>query len=423
MGDLTPAQLSERERQVAERYVAGQSYKEIARALGISPATVRTHANAVYRKLEVTSRIELLHRLQPQPVATLAPSRRLLAILCADVVGYSRLIERDEAATVAALRAVRAEVIEPLLLRHCGRVAQYSGDGILALFESVVDAVGCAAALQQALAERQAGPEHMALVLRAAVNLGDVALVDGDVYGDGVNIAARLEQLCEPGGVLVSGTAYDHLHGRLDLAFAPMGEQRVKNIERPVRVYRLATGDGPTPSPPLPDKPSLAVLPFDNLSGDPEQEYFSDGITEDLITDLSKVDGLFVLARNSTFALKGKPHDVRELAGRLGVRHVIEGSVRRAGQRVRITAQLIDAVTGGHLWAERYDRDLTDIFAVQDEITAEIVRALKIRLLPSAKPARAGDAARSVEAYELVLRGRHLLRTDGTRRAQERARS
>ena len=346
MGETLAAQLSERERQVAERYVEGLSYKEIARALGIAPATVRTHANAVYRKLEVASRIELLHRLQAEGVAVAqasAPadttSRRLLAILCADVVGYSAMIEHDEAATIAALRTARAEVVEPLCGRHNGRIALLSGDGLLAIFESVVDAVTCAAAIQQEMAGRNDGLDRgRRIVLRIGVNLGDVALVGSEVYGDGINVAARLEQLCEPGGLLVSGTAYDHLHGRLDLAFETMGEQQVKKIARPVRVYRLHSGGAVSrlarPALPLPDKPSLAVLPFDNLSGDPAQEYFADGMVEEITTALSKISGLFAIARNSSFTFKGRAVDVTQVGRELGVRYVLRrqrAQGRRAG--------------------------------------------------------------------------------------------
>jgi adenylate cyclase len=344
------------------------------------------------------------------------PERRLAAILAADVVGYSRLVEEDEAATLVALKSLRQQVIDPLLAEHHGRIVKLMGDGALVEFGSVVDAVACAVAVQRAVTERQAGvPAERRIVFRIGVNLGDVVVEGEDLLGDGVNIAARLEQLCEPGGVLVSGTTYDHLAGKLACAFAPLGECRLKNIARPVRAYRAVPSTTPalgTPASTAPtplERPSVAVLPFANLSRDPDQEYFADGIADDLITDLAKVSGLFVAARQSAFALKGVAVDAREAGARLGARHVLEGSVRRAGERVRITAQLVDAATGGHLWAERYDRVLTDVFAIQDEIVGSIVAALKVRLLPGEAAAIRQAPTGDMDAYQLYLRGRQLL--------------
>jgi adenylate cyclase len=342
-------------------------------------------------------------------------ARRLSAILAADVVGYSRLIRADEEGTLAALKGIREDIIDPKIAEHHGRVVKLMGDGMLAEFGSVVDAVRNAVAMQQAVAEHQAEvPEDRRIVFRVGVNLGDVVIEGDDIHGDGVNVAARLEGLADPGGICVSGAVHEQVRDRIDLTFEDLGEQEVKNIDRPIRVWRwasdtsaTASGPAPTTKPlPLPDKPSIAVLPFDNMSGDPEQEYFSDGITEDIITDLSKVSGLFVIARNSSFAYKGANPDVAEVSRALGVRHIVEGSVRKAGNRVRITAQLIDGTTGGHIWAERYDRDLTDIFAVQDEVTREIVGALEVKLTADEKARLAGRGKIVPEAYDYFVRAR-----------------
>ena len=279
-------------------------------------------------------------------MTTARAERRLAAILAADVAGYSRLMERDEAGTLERLKAHHRELVEPLLAEHRGRVVKLMGDGALCEFTSAVEAVECAVRIQRGMAEREREvPDAERLRFRIGINLGDVIHeADGDLYGDGVNIAARLEGLAEPGGVVVSGTAYDHLQGKLHCGLVPMGEQRLKNIERPVRAYRVDLGTAAatsvTAAPSLPDKPAIAVLPFDNLSGDPEQAYFSDGITEDVITELSRFRELLVIARNSSFAFRGKATDVREVGRALGAGYVVEGSVRRAGNRVRITAQL-----------------------------------------------------------------------------------
>jgi adenylate cyclase len=335
--------------------------------------------------------------------------RRLTTILAADVVGYSSLVERDEDRTLARLKALRRELIEPLIAEHQGRVVKLMGDGALCEFASVVDAVRCAVLIQQGTAEREGDtPEGERIRLRIGVNLGDVIReADGDLYGDGVNIAARLEQLAEPGGVVVSGTVYDHLQGKLGRDLEYLGERQLKNIGRPIRVYRLTGGraaPAERPALPLPDRPSIAVLPFDNMSADPEQEFFADGITEDLITALSGLKEFFVIARNSSFTYKGKAVDVREVGRALGVRYVLEGSVRRGGRRLRITAQLVEAATGRHLWADKYDGASKDVFDLQDRITADVVGAIE----PSVQRAEIERARRkrpdSLDAYDRYLR-------------------
>jgi adenylate cyclase len=318
-------------------------------------------------------------------------SRKLAAIMATDVVGFSRLAGSDEDRTLARLRALRSDVIDPTIAVHNGRVVKRTGDGTLVEFRSVVDAVRCAIEVQNSMLERNAGvPPERRIELRIGIHLGDVVEeTDGDLMGDGVNIASRLEGVAPPGAICLSEDAYRQVRSRLDLSINDLGETRLKNIAEPIRVYSLQVGiaaqvltQAPTAGSSarlaLPDKPSIAVLPFQNLSGDAEQEYFSDGMTEDLITDLSKISGLFVIARNSSFIYKGKPVKVQQIGRDLGVRFVLEGSIRKAGSRVRITAQLIDAGSGGHLWAERFDRDLTDIFATQDEVVQKIVAALAV---------------------------------------------
>jgi TolB-like protein len=336
--------------------------------------------------------------------------RRLAAILAADVVGYSLLMGADEAGTLAALKARRKDVLEPLVTKHQGRVFKVTGDGVLIEFASAVNAVACAVELQRDMAAANADlPEGKRVLLRIGINLGDVMVEGGDLYGEGVNIAARLEAIAEPGGILVSATAYDYVGKKAKVGFDDLGVQTLKNIAEPVRAYRV-TG-APTVSVAAPNaatnKSSIAVLPFTNMSGDPEQEFFADGLTEDLITELSKVPGLFVIARHSCFAFKGKSVDVRRVAHELGVRYVLEGSARRAAQRIRINAQLIDAREGGgHLWAERFDRDLADVFAIQDEVVAHIVEALVGKIAGRKLPDR--KLPKSLEAYDLCLRGRFL---------------
>jgi adenylate cyclase len=312
--------------------------------------------------------------------------RRLTAILAADVAGYSRLMAADEEGTLSALKTLRREVTDPKIKEHRGRIVNTTGDGLLSEFASVVDAVRCAVEVQREIAARNAGvPAGRRIDFRIGINLGDIMIDDNDIFGDGVNVAARLEVLAEPGGICVSRVVRDQVRDKLAIPFEDMGERQVKNIARPVRAYRaLLTERADRPSippdaapPPLLDRPSIAVLPFHNVSGDPEQEYFVDGITEDIITALSKWRWFLVIARNSTFAYKGKSVDLKEVGRELGVRYVLEGSMRRAGERVRISSQLINTATGTHLWAERYDRDLTDIFAVQDDIASRVVAAIE----------------------------------------------
>jgi adenylate cyclase len=340
--------------------------------------------------------------------------RRLSAILAADVVGYSALMEADEAGTFDRLRAGRKELFEPEISKHHGRIFKLMGDGLLAEFSSVVDAVECAITLQRGMAERNASvPEEKRIEVRIGINLGEVIVEGEDRYGEGVNVAARLQQLADPGGICVSGKVSKEVEKKLAFTFEPMGEHRIKNIAEPIACYRVSLQTQPVavqpdqPSAPrLPNKATIAVLPFSNMSGDPEQEYFSDGITEDIITDLSKISGLHVVARNTVFTYKNKPTKVQQAAQELGVRFVLEGSVRKAGTRVRITGQLIDGKDGRHVWADRYDRELTDIFAIQDEITHAIVDQLKVKLLPQEKEAIAAAPTENVEAYTYYLRGR-----------------
>ena len=337
--------------------------------------------------------------------------RRLSAIMAADVVGYSRLMGANEVGTLTALKEHRGELIDPKIQEHQGRIVKLTGDGMLVEFPSVVNAVECATTIQREMRERNAPiAEDRRIEFRVGINLGDVIVDDDDIFGDGVNVASRIESVAKPGGVSVSSSVRENVGNKLDLIFEDTGEQQLKNIDFPVRVYNVVLGAGPAPKAAAEvseaDKPSIAVLPFNNMSGDPEQEYFSDGITEDIITDLSKVSGLFVVGRNTSFTYKGKAVQLQQVAVELGVKFVLEGSVRKAGQRVRVTGQLIDGSTGGHLWADRFDRDLTDIFAIQDEITQTIVDALKIRLLPKEKKAIGQAPTASVEAYTYYLKGR-----------------
>ena len=310
-------------------------------------------------------------------------SRKLVAIVAADIAGYSALMGADEEATVRALKGHQAAVL-PMIPNHGGRVIDTAGDGVMAEFASVLNAVRCAVAIQEVMAKRNAAidpPQQMHF--RIGINLGDVIYDDTRIYGDGINIAARLEGIAEPGGICISDKVHQEIRGKIDVAIEDIGLQTLKNIAEPVRAHRIAGGSAaPMPRPTqkpaltLPDKPSIAVLPFDNLSGDATQDYFSDGITEDIITELSRFSELFVIARNSSFQYKGKSLDIRQIGRELGVRYVLEGSIRRAGDRVRITGQLIDATTGGHRWAERYDRELKDVFALQDEVARTIVSIL-----------------------------------------------
>jgi adenylate cyclase len=345
-------------------------------------------------------------------------NRKRAAILAADVVGYSRLMAADEAGTLAALKRHRETVFDPAVAVHNGRIVKLIGDGTIVEFASVVDAVNCALSVQRSGApapDRSAA--QPAIVLRIGINLGDVITDGKDIYGDGVNLAARLEPLAEPGGVCISSIVNESIGNRIDVRFQDGGEITVKNIDRPIRIWRwqpasaAANSQKPNVANPAAKvaTASIAVLPFTNMSGDAEQEYFSDGISEDIITDLSKIAGLIVIARNSSFTYKGRSVDVRAVGRELGVRSVLEGSIRRAGQRVRITAQLIDAESGGHLWGDRYDRDLTDIFEVQDDVTHRIVDALKVTLSPAEKARLAESEPSNIDAYDCFLRGRELM--------------
>jgi adenylate cyclase len=335
--------------------------------------------------------------------------RRLTAILAADVVGYSRLMGNDEAGTLAQLKEIRQAVVDAKIAEHRGRIVKLTGDGVLAEFPSVVNAVSCATEIQTAMRARTS---ESAIQFRIGVNLGDVIAEGDDIYGDGVNVAARLESVAQPGGIAVSQSVCDHVGNRLSVTFEDRGEQQLKNIEKPIRVYDVLLDEpiGAEMSAATRDKPSIAVLPFNNMSGDPEQEYFSDGITEDIITDLSKVSGLSVIARHSSFSYKGKPLKVQQIGRELGVDFMLEGSVRKAGARVRVTGQLVNCKKGSHVWAERFDRDLTDIFAIQDEITHAIVEQLKVRLLPQEREAVEQIPTENIEAYTYCLRGRDFYR-------------
>jgi adenylate cyclase len=378
--------------------------------------------------------------------------RKLRAILSADVVGYSRIMAGDEEGTLARLHDCLSEIVKPGIADHHGRVVKLMGDGVLAEFSSAVDAVRCAVAVQEAMAAECAGDFHGEnIVFRVGINVGDVIFKDGDIYGDGVNLAARLQELADPGGILISNDAYSQVRGKLDLGYQNLGPQSFKNIPEPVAVYRVTTGGMQpaatpattkrrgrilagmavaailsaaaaatyfmvvpgqssldTPQAPAERKieKSIAVLPFDNMSGDPEQEYFADGMAEDIITDLSKVSGLFVIARNSSFAYKGQSPDIREVGRELGVGFVLEGSVRKAGGRIRINVQLIDAASGVHIWAERYDREEKDIFALQDEVRTKIVGQLAVKLTPEEEERLSHRLTASTDAYDLWLRGR-----------------
>jgi adenylate cyclase len=341
--------------------------------------------------------------------------RRLAAILIADVVGYSRMMEADEEGTRTRLRKLHAEIIDPGIAADGGRIVKTSGDGTLVEFPSAVDAVRNAVRTQAAIREHNREiPEDRKIVYRVGINVGDIIVEGDDIFGDGVNVASRLEGLCIPGEVYISGNVYEHIKDKLSVDFEDLGEQTVKNISNPVRMYRVFDANTQDTSakppamapPPPPDKPSIAVLPFDNMSNDPEQEYFSDGLVEDLITDISKISGLFVIARNSSFAFKGQAIDVKEIAHKLGVKHVVEGSVRKMGSKLRINAQLIDAASGGHIWAERYDGDMENIFEFQDDIRDQIVAALKVSLTPAEQNEAERHLTDNVEAYELFLRAR-----------------
>ena len=338
--------------------------------------------------------------------------RRLAAILAADVVGYSRLMSIDEAGTLARVNALRRQLIDPTIASHSGRIVKLMGDGALVEFASAVDAVTAAVKIQSKVGDRDAGAEPIRL--RIGVHVGDIISESGDIFGDGVNIAARLEGIAEPGGISISEDAWRQVQGKVAADFVDTGEQNLKNIPRPVRVYRVKLGtqhgtqaDAVAAAPPAPsrEQPSIAVLPFQNMSGDPEQEHFCDGLVEDIITTLSKVSGLRVIARNSTFVYKGRSVDVREAAKQLGVRYVLEGSVRKSGNRIRITAQLIDAKDGTHVWAERYDRSIDDIFAIQDEITLVLATEMQVKLTEGEQARLRYTTTNNVEAWTYWVQG------------------
>jgi adenylate cyclase len=345
--------------------------------------------------------------------------RRLAAVLAADVAGYSRLMGVDEEGTLARLKAVRKSLADPAIAAHRGHIVKTTGDGMLVEFASAVDAARCAVEVQRGMAAHNADvPKDVRIEFRIGIHVGDIIVDDNDIFGDGVNIAARLEGIAEPGGVCISDDAQRQIRGKVDIAFADMGAQNLKNIAEPMRAWRLQIDQGPSSSfalieplankaqpLPLPDRPSIAVLPFQNMSGDPDQEYFADGMVEDIITELSRIRWLFVIARNSTFTYKGQAVDVKQVARELGVRYVLEGSVRKGGNRIRITGQLIDAVTGAHLWAERYDRDLSNIFALQAEIAASVAGVIEPALATAEQQRVLRKPPERLDAWEAYQRG------------------
>jgi adenylate cyclase len=354
--------------------------------------------------------------------------RRLAAILAADVVGYSRLVGVDEEGTLAALKALRKSLIDPTVAKHRGRIVKNTGDGALVEFASAVDAVRCAVETQREMADRAINiPEDRRIEFRIGINIGDIVIEEGDIFGDGVNIAVRLESIAAPGGVCLSEDVYRQVRGKFDATFEDIGDQKLKNIVQPVRVYRMrivgtSAGGEHSTNLPLPDKPSIAVLAFQNMSGDLEQEYFADGIAEDIITALSKSRWLFVIARNSSFTYKGRAVDIKQIGRELGVRYVLEGSVRKSGNRVRITGQLVEAANGVHLWAERYDRDLTDIFAVQDEITESVASAIEPAMAQAERLRVSRKPPESLVAWESYHRGLwHFLKQEPSENDQAKA--
>jgi len=333
--------------------------------------------------------------------------RRLAAILAADVVGYSRLMGNDEEGTLTALKSCRRELIDPKLAEHRGRIVKTTGDGALAEFGSAVDAVRCAVEIQRSMAERNAViSEDRRVEFRIGINVGDIIFDEGDIYGDGVNVAARLEALASPGAICLSENTYAQVKGKLPINVSDMGVQQLKNIAHPVRVYSVQFEDAPTRQTlSLPDRPSIAVLPFQNMSGDPEQEYFADGMVEDIITNLSRIKWLFVIARNSSFTYKGRATDVKQVGRELGVRYVLEGSVRKAGNRVRITGQLVEASTGAHLWADRFDGAMEDVFELQDQVTSSVVAAIAPKLERAEIERSKRKPTNNLDAYDYYLRG------------------
>jgi adenylate cyclase len=354
-------------------------------------------------------------------------TRRLAAILAADVVGYSRLMGLDEVATLQALKAHRREVVDPAIAAHHGRIVKTTGDGMLVEFASAVDAVNCAMVIQKSMADRNDANATNAngsprIVFRIGINVGDIIIDGDDIFGDGVNVAARVEAECEPGGVYLSANAFEQIRSKTSFAFDDMGERQLKNIDRPVRIYAARAGEPKVAAPSneqatifglqdtgkplaLPDKPSIAVLPFQNMSGDPEQEYFADGMVEDIITALSRFKSLFVIARNSSFTYKGKAVDIKQVGRELGVRYVLEGSVRKAGARLRITGQLIDAATGAHLWADKFEGELQEVFDLQDDVATSVVGAIAPRLIAADAELAKRKPPESWDSYDFYLRG------------------
>src|SRR5712692_6780063 len=341
--------------------------------------------------------------------------RRLAAILAADVAGSCRLIGIDEEGTLARLKALRKTLFDPKITDHRGRIVKNTGDGALIEFASVVDAVRCAVEIQRGMAEQNIDvPQVKRIEFRIGIHVGDIIIEDDDIFGDGVNIAVRLEGIAEPGGVSISDDAHRQIRGKVEITFEDMGSQSLKNVAEPMRVWRVRIGPSSSPATPtetaqplaLPDKPSIAVLPFENRSGDPEQEYFADGMVEEIITALSRFKSLFVIARNSSFTFKGRAVDIKEVGRRLGVRYVLEGSVRKALGKVRIAGQLIDAVTGAHIWADRFERELTDVFALQDEVTVAVVSAIQPKLFQTEIAMATRRRPENLTAYDFYLRAR-----------------
>ena len=348
----------------------------------------------------------------------------MAAILAADVVGSCRLIGIDEEGTLAQLKALRKTLFDPKIAQHHGRIVKNTGDGALVEFASVVDAVRCADDIQRGVAEQNTDvPQDKRIEFRIGIHLGDIIIADDDIFGDGVNIAVRLEGIAEPGGICISDDAHRQVRGKVESTLEDMGAQTLKNIAEPMRAWRVRIGPRATKTPTetaqplaLPDKPSIAVLPFENMSGDPEQEYFADGMVEEIITALSRFKSLFVIARNSSFTFKGRAVDIKEVGRRLGVRYVLEGSVRKASGKVRITGQLIDAVTGAHLWADRFERDLTDVFALQDEVTLAVVSAIQPKMLQTEIEMATRRRPENLTAYDFYLRCHAAVLPDDPRR-------
>jgi adenylate cyclase len=373
----------------------------------VDGSCIQTVPGRGYRFVPAVRRAEKRSNIRQ---TTTAPGleRRLVAVLAADVADYFRLMSTDEEGTIERLKTLRAELVDLKIAEHRGRIAKTSGDGFLAEFSTAVDAVRCAIELQAAIAEHNSDvPVGQRIEFRIGVNVGDIIVEPGDILGDSVNIVARLQALARPGEICISARVHEDVAGRLDIAFDDLGEQQLRNISRPLRVYRVGVGLGDWPLLPLPDRPSIAVLAFVNMSGDPRQDFFAEGIADDIITALSKLRFLFVIARNSSFAFKGRSIGVKDIGRELGVRYILEGSVRQAGDRVRVTAQLIEAATGVHLWSEHYDRNLTDLFAVQDDITASVALAIRPAIEHRERERAARKPPESLDAWECYQRGMH----------------